>query len=77
MSEAMRSLWELLLLTSNNDVSAQLTCEECFVLLEYDAELLSDGASPNQFHPMIRKHLSLCSKCKVKIEEWLERKNMV
>jgi hypothetical protein len=45
MSEASRSLWPLLLLTRDAGPSAQLTCEECFVLLQDDAELLSKGAA--------------------------------
>ena len=73
MSEAGRSLWQLLLLTHDVDTSAKLTCEECFVLLEYDAELLSKGAALDELHPAIRHHLSLCSKCNAKIDEWLEK----
>jgi len=73
MSEASRSLWELLMLTRDAGTSAQLTCEECFVLLEYDAELLSNGAALDELHPAIRNHLSLCSKCKTKIDEWLRK----
>jgi hypothetical protein len=58
MSEASRSLWQLLVLTCDASTSAQLTCEECFVLLEHDAELLSSGAALDELHPVIRNHLA-------------------
>jgi hypothetical protein len=71
MSETSRSLWQLLLLTRDTDKPAQLTCEECFVLLEYDAELLTSGANLNEIRPAISRHLSRCSGCKAKIDSWL------
>jgi hypothetical protein len=73
MSEKSRPLWQLLLLTNTSSVSVQLTCEECFALLDYDAELLAGGVALHQIWPAIRYHLSLCEECRVKIDNWLEK----
>ena len=71
MSETGRSLWQLLLLIHDPTTPVQLTCEECFSLLEYDAELLANGAALDEIRPVASHHLSLCSKCKAKINAWL------
>jgi len=72
MSETSRSLWQLLLLTRNASMPVQLTCEECFALLEYDAELLTSGVNPDEIRPAVNRHLSLCSACPAKFDKWLE-----
>ncbi len=73
MSETSRSLWQLLLLTRDAGKPVQLTCEECFALLEYDAERLADGISPDKIRPAVSHHLSLCSQCRAKFDIWLEK----
>ena len=73
MSEKSRPLWQLLLLTNASNVSVQLTCEECFTLLEYDAELLAGGVALHEIRPAIRYHLSLCEECRTIIDDWLEK----
>jgi hypothetical protein len=73
MSEKSRPLWQLLLLTNASNVSVQLTCEECFTLLEYDAELLAGGVALHEIQPAIRYHLSLCEECRTMIDDWLEK----
>jgi hypothetical protein len=72
MEKAERSLWQLLLLTRNAGTQVQLTCEECFALLEYDANLLAGGAALDEVRPAVNYHLSLCSKCQSKFKEWLQ-----
>jgi hypothetical protein len=72
MSEPSRSLWQLLLLTRDASMPVQLTCEECFALLEYDAELLTSGANIDEIRSAASNHLALCSKCKAKIDAWLK-----
>ena len=71
MSKVSRPLWKLLLLTNAPKAPVQLTCEECFALLEYDAERLVGGAAIDEIRPAVSYHLSLCSKCQAKIDEWL------
>ncbi len=73
MSEKPRPLWQLLLLTNTPNRSVQLSCEECFTLLEYDAELLAGSVALHEIRPVIRYHLSLCEKCRAKIDDWLEK----
>jgi len=72
MDKAERSLWQLLLLTRDAGKPVQLTCEECFALLEYDAELLANGAALDDIRPSVNQHLSLCPMCRAKFKEWLE-----
>ena len=69
----MRSLWQLLLLTRDAGSPVQLTCEECFSLLEYDAELLTNGITPDEIQPVVSRHLSLCPQCRAKFDGWLEK----
>lgn len=76
MSETDRSLWQLLLLTRDGDTPVDFKCEECFTLLEYDAELLAGGAALDEIRPAVSYHLSLCSKCQAKIDEWLRSPGM-
>jgi hypothetical protein len=75
MGKPNRPLWLLLLETRDSKKNVQLTCEECFTLLTYDAELLGKGAVLDDFRPAIRHHLSLCSGCQTKIEKWLGKMN--
>ena len=77
MSKKSRPLWQLLLLTNAPNVSVQLTCEECFTLLEYDAELLAGGVALDEIRPAVRYHISLCSECRTKIDEWLSKLDIV
>ena len=73
MSETSRSLWQLLLLTRDASMPVQLTCEECFALLEYDAELFASGAALDEIRSIVNRHISLCSACRAKFDEWLEK----
>ena len=77
MDKTNRPLWQLLLLTRDSKKSAQLTCEECIALLEYDAELLINGADLDDVRPAVSYHLSLCSECQAKIDEWLGKLDVV
>jgi hypothetical protein len=72
IDETSRPLWQLLLLVNESEGSVQLTCEECFILLEYDADLLAAGARLDEILPSIRHHLNLCAKCQVRFDDWME-----
>jgi len=72
MDKTHRPLWQLLLLTSDSKKFTDLSCEECFSLLEYDARLLATGATPDELHPSISHHLALCAKCQVKFDSWIK-----
>lgn len=75
MTKEIRSLWELLLLTHDASKPVKLTCEECFILLGYDADLLASGSSLEEIRPAVARHLALCSTCRTKFDEWLEDLN--
>jgi hypothetical protein len=72
MTTVIRSLWELLLLTCDVGKPVKLTCEECFILLGYDADLLASGAPLEEIRPAVNQHLGLCSACQAKFAEWLQ-----
>ncbi len=61
------------MLVRNTKTPIQITCAECFSLLEYDANLLAAGASVDELHSSIRHHLSLCSGCESEFGQWLEK----
>lgn len=75
MTKVIRSLWELLLLTYDADRSVKLTCEECFILLGYDADLLTGGAPLEEIRPAVNHHFALCLECRARFDEWLEELN--
>ncbi len=72
-----RSLWQLLIETRNIKDDMHLTCDECFMLLEYDADLLVAGAHFDELQTAIRNHLALCSECQVELADRLEKLEMV
>jgi len=67
------SLWQLILLTRDTKKDVQLTCEECFSLLEYDADCLAAGADLAEIRPIVSHHLALCSSCRNQLDDWLEK----
>ena len=60
-------LWQLLMLVNDHNETVQLSCDECFALLEYDADLLAAGADPDELRQVIEQHLALCSECRADI----------
>ena len=72
-----RSLWQLLIETRNIKDNIHLTCDECFMLLEYDADLLVAGSRFDELQPAIRNHLALCSECQVELADRLEKLEIV
>ncbi len=73
MQQSSLQLWELLLLARNPKIPVQITCAECFSLIEYDADLLAAGVSIDEIRSSIYRHLSLCSGCESEFGQWLER----
>lgn len=72
-----RPLWQLLIETRNLKDNMHLTCDECFMVLEYDADLLVAGAHFDELQTAIRNHLALCSECQVELADRLEKLEMV
>jgi hypothetical protein len=65
MSEA---LWQLL-----QEDPSNLTCDECFAIMEYYAELLTQGGEA--LLPEILKHLEGCPPCQR--EHWAALRRLV
>jgi hypothetical protein len=61
-----RPLWQLLLADP-----ADLTCDECFALMEYYAEILMRGGTA--LIPKVLEHLKRCPHCEVQHREALKR----
>lgn len=72
-----RPLWQLLIETRNLKDNMHLTCDECIMVLEYDADLLVAGAHFDELQTAIRNHLALCSECQVELADRLEKLEMV
>jgi hypothetical protein len=68
-----RPLWQLLMLISNQEKNTPLTCDECFTLLEYDADQLAAGGDIDKLRSAAMHHMALCSKCHADINNRLDR----
>ena len=72
MADTKYPLWKLLLLTTGAEESIELSCPDCFSLLDYDASLLTSGGDLNDLLPVIKHHLSICSSCQAELKSWLD-----
>jgi hypothetical protein len=66
-------LWQLLMLVNDHNKAVQFSCDECFALLEYDADLLAAGAETDQLRQVIGHHLALCSECRAEMNMRLKK----
>ena len=77
MDNKRRSLWQLLLLLKDPRVKIDLSCDECYDLLMYDADLLASGVEIKALEKSIQRHLTTCAKCQKDVvkrgDEALER----
>lgn len=64
----MESLWQVLLHASANQQDP-LSCDECFVLMDYLSDLLSNGHPPDQVLPLAEKYLERCPACPEKHQQ--------
>jgi len=60
----VRPVWQLLL-----EDPSDLTCDECFAVMEYYAELLAEGST--DLLPEVLEHLKECPPCEVEHREEL------
>ena len=60
----VRPLWQLLL-----ENPSDLTCDECFAVMEYYAELLAKGST--DLLPEVIEHLKGCPNCEARYREAL------
>lgn len=62
------SLWQTLLKSVLETEDFELTCEECFNVLDLYADLLLEGADPAKLMPTVKQHLSQCNCCESELE---------
>lgn len=64
------SLWRVLLKLTSRRADATLTCDECFLLLDYLADQAANGADADRLLRTARQHLARCPRCR---EQHLQR----
>ncbi len=62
----VRPLWQLLL-----EDPSRLTCDECFAVMEYYADLLAQAGG--DLLPVVRQHLARCPSCQIEHRRALRR----
>lgn len=63
--EAVRPLWRLLLTATSQKEVVTLNCDECFLILEYLADMcVRAGVSLDLLRVMTQNHLSCCPDCR-------------
>lgn len=65
-----RPLWKILLKLSQMPSEAHLTCDECYVILDYLADAAAHATTQDQLYQMARQHLARCPGCR---EQYLAR----
>ena len=72
--QTARPLWQILLLARNGDEGVTLTCEDCFLILEYLADTHHKIETDADFLRTIAgKHLSCCPDCGQYYQQRLEQ----
>ena len=62
------SLWQTLLKSALETEEYEISCEECFNLLDLYADLILDGTTPSEIMPMVKQHLKQCNCCVNELE---------
>ncbi|HSJ52557.1 MAG TPA: hypothetical protein VLC52_02325 [Anaerolineae bacterium] len=57
----MESLWQILLRATAS--KEPLSCDDCFVFLDYLSELLAEGMDPRAILPIAQKVMQRCPSC--------------
>jgi len=71
MNANIRPLWQLLILTKDGKQSISINCEECVLLMEYDADLLAIGEADDEVMTIINQHINICSTCRNQLDDWI------
>jgi Zn finger protein HypA/HybF involved in hydrogenase expression len=66
-----KKLWQVLLQSALETSDVEITCMECFNLLDQYADLLLDGTDPQEIIPTVREHLQYCPTCTHEFETLL------
>lgn len=57
-------LWKLLLQTTTSEQIKELTCADCFAILEYLADLDDLGSEQQILLKSVRQHINACPDCR-------------
>jgi hypothetical protein len=60
----LQTLWQVLVHAAQ-DADQPLSCEECYLLIDYLADLLASGYPQEQVLRQAEKYLSRCPDCRV------------
>ncbi len=69
----MRPLWQLLIDFYNPAATRRLSCEECFIVLDFLAEQLASDSHPEALQPLIKQKLAGCPNCQSKFVDWIKQ----
>ena len=58
-----KELWRVLLQSALETEEYEISCVECFNLLDQYADLILDGTDPSEIMPTVRQHLKHCPTC--------------
>jgi hypothetical protein len=58
-----KQLWQLLLQSALETDEIEISCLECWNLLDQYADLILDGAEPDEIMSSVRQHLNNCPTC--------------
>jgi len=61
-------MWRTLLESALETKEYEITCEECFNLLDLYADLLIEGTEPAEIMPNVKQHLKQCHCCEAELE---------
>jgi predicted anti-sigma-YlaC factor YlaD len=61
MTFRFRPFWQIL---ADSSEAATLTCDECFIILEYLADEAAEGADLPTLHRAVQSHLARCPDCR-------------
>jgi len=58
-----KKAWQLLLQSALETEKYEITCMECFDLLDQYADLVLEGVEPSKIMPKVKQHLNHCPGC--------------
>jgi hypothetical protein len=59
----MKDLWQVLVHMAEGARGESLSCEECFMFLDWLSDLLADGYRVKEVMPLADKYLKQCPEC--------------
>jgi hypothetical protein len=62
------SLWQTLLKSALETEEYEISCEECFEVLDLYTDLILEGTDPNEIMPLVKQHLQQCNCCTNELE---------